>query len=216
MRLVLLLNATLGRPALGPHLGTLVREWGDVLVCRHARPGPVGRLLRRVVPMVPASAFVRSGGGYREVNIYGLSDEVVASLWGGNAHVLCCGFSRILSAGLLAGTRSAANVHPSLLPWYRGPDPVAWVLHYGECVTGVSVHEMTPAIDRGPVYRRREVAIPPGADEAQLTRALHPVIAALALDYLSTRRQAACPPRLPPLERCPYQNAVSYRGFPQD
>lgn len=52
------------------------------------------------------------------------------------------------------------NVHASLLPYWRGAAPIQRAIMAGaEDVTGVSIMKMTPRLDAGPVYRKREVAI---------------------------------------------------------
>ena len=43
------------------------------------------------------------------------------------------------------------NLHPSLLPAYRGPNPLHWQLEAGEAVTGISLHEVEPELDTGPL-----------------------------------------------------------------
>src|SRR5690606_34194481 len=64
------------------------------------------------------------------------------------------------------------NVHPSLLPRYRGPDPVFWQLRAGERATGVSVHLVDETFDGGPVAGRREVELPPGERRDEIDRVL--------------------------------------------
>ena len=49
------------------------------------------------------------------------------------------------------------NVHPSLLPAYRGPFPLFWQFRNGETATGVSVHWMDAGLDSGDIAGRREI-----------------------------------------------------------
>ena len=46
----------------------------------------------------------------------------------------------------------ALNIHPSLLPEYRGPQPEAQVILHSEEVSGISIHGMTEKFDHGPIY----------------------------------------------------------------
>ena len=46
------------------------------------------------------------------------------------------------------------NVHPSLLPKYRGPSPIETAIANGDSKTGVSIMELTPEMDAGPIYGR--------------------------------------------------------------
>ncbi|MDB5160987.1 MAG: fmt [Candidatus Saccharibacteria bacterium] len=46
------------------------------------------------------------------------------------------------------------NVHPSLLPKYRGPSPIETAILSGDSQTGVSLMQLAPKMDAGPVYRQ--------------------------------------------------------------
>lgn len=64
------------------------------------------------------------------------------------------------------------NIHPSLLPDYRGPMPVFWMLYHGEKVAGVSFQKMVSKIDAGPVIAQFQYEIPAEATELELSRSL--------------------------------------------
>src|SRR6056297_2477722 len=70
------------------------------------------------------------------------------------ADILClAGFMRVLTAGFVEDWRGRMlNIHPSLLPKYRGLDTQA----------GCTVHEVTPALDDGPILGQARVPILPG------------------------------------------------------
>ena len=62
----------------------------------------------------------------------------------------CSGYGGILGEELLrAFPGGCYNAHPSLLPKYRGRHAIQWAIASGERELGVSIHTMTPAIDRG-------------------------------------------------------------------
>lgn len=70
--------------------------------------------------------------------------------------VAVASFDRKIPAALrAAGRRAALNVHPSLLPRWRGHNPYFWVIARGEAETGVTVHHLTDEIDAGPIVHRR-------------------------------------------------------------
>lgn len=62
------------------------------------------------------------------------------------------------------------NLHPSLLPQYRGPSPLFWQFRNGESKTGVTLHRMVPQIDAGPIVAREQVPVIDGISEADLSR----------------------------------------------
>jgi methionyl-tRNA formyltransferase len=70
--------------------------------------------------------------------------------------------------------RGTLNVHPSLLPRWRGASPVAAAILAGDELTGVTIMEMVRALDAGPMVARLEVAISPhdttGTLEARLAQ----------------------------------------------
>lgn len=64
------------------------------------------------------------------------------------------------------------NLHPSLLPKYRGPAPINWVLINGEKKTGVSVIKIGEKIDAGELIYQSEVKIKEGESAGELSRRL--------------------------------------------
>jgi phosphoribosylglycinamide formyltransferase-1 len=76
---------------------------------------------------------------------------------------------RVLSAEFVARYLGRMfNIHPSLLPEYRGLDTHRRVLAAGDAVHGASVHFVTPELDAGPVVLQSQVAVEPADTEAIL------------------------------------------------
>lgn len=78
-------------------------------------------------------------------------------------YVALAGFMRIIPADFIdkwAGR--IVNIHPSLLPKYKGLDTHRLAIEAGDCAAGCSVHVVTPEVDDGPLLGRTEVAILPG------------------------------------------------------
>ncbi len=92
--------------------------------------------------------------------------------------VVCYGFSWRLPPGVLGLPRHGViNIHPSLLPEYRGPAPVLWAIRNGDPHLGVSVHRMDEDIDTGPVLARRGgIPIPDDVTQTSLWAGLGPAI----------------------------------------
>lgn len=59
--------------------------------------------------------------------------------------------------------QGSVNVHPSLLPKYRGAAPIQWAIINGETETGVSIFQLSPRVDAGDLLLQEKVTI--GADE---------------------------------------------------
>jgi len=76
--------------------------------------------------------------------------------------VLSAFYRDLLPAPVLASARLAAlNLHPSLLPAYRGRAPINWVLVNGERETGVTLHHMVARADAGDIVAQRAIPIAP-------------------------------------------------------
>ncbi|GAC1537568.1 MAG: hypothetical protein NVS2B7_07940 [Herpetosiphon sp.] len=76
------------------------------------------------------------------------------------------------------------NIHPSLLPLYRGPSPVTAALLAGDDTTGVSVMLLERAMDAGPILAQAMVALDPAARAGPLTGQLFHLGAELLLASL--------------------------------
>lgn len=76
------------------------------------------------------------------------------------------------------------NLHPSLLPAYRGPTPIETPILKGDSATGVSIMQLTAGMDSGPVYVQQSVDIAPDIDKFTLCEHLHTLGASLLLDNL--------------------------------
>ncbi|MEO0246975.1 MAG: methionyl-tRNA formyltransferase [candidate division WOR-3 bacterium] len=74
--------------------------------------------------------------------------------------LVVCDFGKILKKDILQACKfPAINIHPSLLPAYRGAAPIERCLLNGEQKTGITIIEMTEEIDAGPVLAQTEINI---------------------------------------------------------
>ncbi len=74
--------------------------------------------------------------------------------------ICLAGFMRVLTAGFIdqwAGRM--INIHPSLLPKYKGLHTHARALEAGDSVHGCTVHEVTAALDDGPILGQAHVPV---------------------------------------------------------
>lgn len=83
--------------------------------------------------------------------------------------IVVAGFRKILSPEIIQIPRlGCVNVHASLLPKYRGPNPCYWVLKKGEKETGVSLHFIDERIDTGDIIGQETIPIDPGDNSKSL------------------------------------------------
>jgi methionyl-tRNA formyltransferase len=82
-------------------------------------------------------------------------------------------FSRKLPPALLRLPRlGCLNVHPSLLPDNRGPEPLFWTYRRGDQQTGVTIHLMDAGLDSGPIVLQERIRVLDGVAESELERQL--------------------------------------------
>ncbi|HUZ69783.1 MAG TPA: formyltransferase family protein [Candidatus Saccharimonadales bacterium] len=87
--------------------------------------------------------------------------------------VVMASFDQIVGPRALGLARHGwLNVHPSLLPAYRGPEPVYWAIADGAPVTGISMHRAAPKVDAGPILAQAPLAIESTDTAGTLTRKL--------------------------------------------
>ena len=95
--------------------------------------------------------------------------------------IVVAAFGMILGRWILELPRyGCVNLHASILPKYRGANPIASAIAEGDDITGVSLMRMDRGLDTGPVYATAEVAI----SETDTTESLTPKLADAAGDLL--------------------------------
>lgn len=90
--------------------------------------------------------------------------ELIKPILDAQADIVClAGFMRVLTGdfvGRFAGRM--INIHPSLLPKYKGLETHARALAAGDAEHGCSVHEVTAALDDGPILGQARLDVNPG------------------------------------------------------
>ena len=147
-----------GTPAIAvPALQALSRLYEVVgVVCQPDRPS--GRGLRQRAPAIKMAAQELGLELHQPAKVRVGLDTWLESLEPEVAVVLAYG--RILPETVLRVPRHGCiNLHASLLPKYRGAAPIQWALYHGERVTGISLMQMDPGLDTGPVFCTRNLEI---------------------------------------------------------
>jgi methionyl-tRNA formyltransferase len=102
----------------------------------------------------------------------------------------------ILPGALLAIPRlGAVNLHPSLLPAYRGAAPIAWAVINGEEETGLTTFLLSSRIDEGDLLLQRQVAIDPEETAGQLEERLRAPGADLVVETINGLEDGLIEPR---------------------
>lgn len=88
--------------------------------------------------------------------------------------IVLAGFMRILRAKFIeAFDGRVINLHPSLLPSFKGSNGVKDAFDFGVKITGCTVHWVTPALDAGPIIDQKEVRVEDSDTTDLLARKIH-------------------------------------------
>jgi len=140
---------------------------------RSTRASPVKKAALELGIEVLQPATLRDKGEIER--IAALHPEVMAAV----------AYGQILRPDVLAiAPRGVVNVHPSLLPRYRGASPIQSAILSGDDVTGVTIMLMDARMDSGPVLAQQKVAIETNDTGGTLSARLADVGAQLLSDAL--------------------------------
>jgi methionyl-tRNA formyltransferase len=104
--------------------------------------------------------------------------------------VIVCAFGQLIREPLLSA-HLMLNVHPSLLPRWRGAAPIERAIMAGDERTGVCVMKLTAGLDSGPVALRLEVSIGADADFEALSSTLARIGGELLIGALNLEAEGA-------------------------
>ena len=94
--------------------------------------------------------------------------------------IISGGFPWRIPADVLALPRlGAINMHPALLPRYRGPAAIEWAFRNGEAEMGFTVHRLSPDFDTGPILAQTRIPIADDDDIDSLVAKFSPLLPGL-------------------------------------
>ncbi len=127
----------------------------------HPKPDLVARIAGHLGRPVEVAANANAEPFIRSLRAYRPDVVVMAS------------FDQILTAETLAApSRGWLNIHPSLLPQHRGPEPIYWTIANGDADAGITVHLTVPRIDAGPILAQRRTRVSKGETAGSLSKKL--------------------------------------------
>jgi methionyl-tRNA formyltransferase len=143
-------------------------------------------------------------GSLAHVDILALWREVQPDLG-----IVVCFSQRVPPTLLQLPRYGCLNLHPSLLPAYRGPAPLFWLARQGETQAGVTLHFLAESLDSGDIVAQTRFAWPEGSSETALDHRCALAGADLLEAALAQLEQAGTLPRHPQPEQ-----GVSYQPWP--
>ena len=106
------------------------------------------------------------------------ADEIIAAELKrhGVVYVIMAGYMRMVHAPILETFKDrVVNLHPALLPSFKGAHAIQDAFDYGVKVTGVTVHFADDSYDCGPIIAQRPLAVQEGWDVEELESHIHEI-----------------------------------------
>ncbi len=101
------------------------------------------------------------------------------------------------------------NIHPSLLPKYRGPTPIESAIEHGDLETGVSIMQLSAGMDEGPVYVQQKIELHGTETKIGLYETMAGISAGLLVDTLPLILDDRITPREQHHEKATYSKLLS-------
>jgi methionyl-tRNA formyltransferase len=159
----------LGSPAFALPSVEALRTAGHDIGLVVTQPGrPAGRGQKPTPPPIAAYALEHNLPIWQTSSLKGVEAEQRLRDVGAEAMALAA-FAALVPTNILQLTpRGILNVHPSLLPRWRGAAPIQSALLAGDPETGVSIIRLVKALDAGPILLQEQVPITPEDDYVSL------------------------------------------------
>jgi phosphoribosylglycinamide formyltransferase-1 len=106
-----------------------------------------------------------------------LETEIIKNLEQENIELIClAGFMRLVSPAFVKKYyHKILNIHPALLPSFKGTQAIKDALDYGVRVTGVTVHFVDEKVDHGPIILQQAIEIEDSDTEESLAQRIHEI-----------------------------------------
>jgi methionyl-tRNA formyltransferase len=166
-----------------PSLKALVESNFNVVAVVTKPDSARGRSKQLVEPVVKTYAMSQSIPVYQPAKLADITDELIAL--GPDAGVLVS-YGKLLPQRTLDlfSPIGIINLHPSLLPRYRGPAPIEAAIVHGDHETGISIMRLTLGMDEGPVFAQEVLPLRGNETKPELTKSLADRGAAFLVEQL--------------------------------
>jgi phosphoribosylglycinamide formyltransferase-1 len=142
----------------------------SLLVCDNPDAGAIGRAKRAgiKVALVQRKDFATKKDFEAKINEHLEADKIDL--------IVLAGFVRLLSPEFVSRYKGRiVNIHPALLPSFKGTEGIKDAFDYGVKLTGVTVHFVDEEMDHGPIILQKEVKIEENDTLESLEAKIHKV-----------------------------------------
>ena len=168
-----------------PALETLLNSSHSICAVYTQPDRPAGRGKKLTSSLVKDFALTNNLALYQPITLKDLDAQKM--LIGLDADVLVnVAYGLLLPEPILNGTKfGCVNIHPSLLPKWRGASPIQRSILTGDTTTGVTIMKMDKGLDTGDIYKQLTLTIDPSDTSETLSKKTAELGAKLLLEVLN-------------------------------
>lgn len=161
-------------------LEALIKSTHEIIAVYTQPDRPAGRGLKLTASPVKTLAVQHGLSLYQPVSLKSAEEQATLKKLGADIMVVAA-YGLLLPQAVLDIPRfGCVNIHPSLLPRWRGAAPIQRTIFSGDKVTGVCIMQMDAGLDTGPVLLKHEYAL----EVDETTQTLHDKLAKMGADSL--------------------------------
>jgi len=185
-----------GTPQLTVSIAESLLDWANISYIITTPDTPQGR--KKILTPSPLKIFAQkynipvfSPDKLNTPEIISLLQRLEADIW------LVIAYGKIIPQDILdIMPNKILNIHPSLLPQYRGPAPIHASLRNGDASTAVSLMQLDHLMDHGPIIAQKKITISPTDTYVELEHKIIQTSATLLIEYLPTFLAGQIKPKL--------------------
>ncbi len=191
-----------------PALAALYEAGHDIAAVYTQPPRPAGRGQKEKISPVHAYALAKNIAVYTPATLKHEETQRNFSNHGADAAIVAA-YGLLLPQAILSGTRMGCiNVHPSLLPRWRGAAPLQRTIMAGDKETGVVIMQMDAGLDTGDMLMIRRLPVADGTTTGELHDALSKMAAPMVLETLEGLAQGTIAPIRQPEDGVTYAKKI--------
>lgn len=160
-----------------------IADQHEIIAVFTRAPKPAGRKMQLQKSPVHIWADSRGLNVYTNINEYNHKPD----------YNIVISYGVILRDNVL-GSAPTINIHPSLLPKYRGPSPIQTAIMNGDTETGVCLMQVTPEVDAGDIYMMNKLEIGKNDTNDDVEKKVSEISAEMLTEYLKNpEKYPPCP-----------------------
>ncbi len=200
----------MGTPAFAlPTLAALCEAGHNVVAVYSQPPRPAGRGQKEMLSPVHQYALSRNLAVYTPATLKDKATQDAFVAHKADA-VVVAAYGLLLPEAVLGATAlGCINVHPSLLPRWRGAAPIQRTIMAGDRETGIVIMRMDKGLDTGDMLLTKHITLPDGSNAGELHDMLAGIAGPLVLETLQGLKNGTITPKKQPDEGVTYAHKIT-------